>query len=250
MTCLLVACEKEITIDLPPLESELVVECYLTSGYPYLLSLSETVSYFDLVGLPLVKNAIVAIKHNGITDTLQYIDTIGAYFANRIVLPNDTGTYHLYINDTAKARIVTATAQMLPIVPIDTIIYIKNDSAQASILTYFTDNDLTKNYYKYYVARLNNNMPDSLTIRSFSDVIFSGQRIVAGTAYNYPINNEVLVRVYNISQDYYDFLETSERASFAVQGSFGRPARIISNINNGTGIFTVLSYDEQRIMIQ
>jgi hypothetical protein len=247
---LLSACEKEITIDLPPLNSELVVECYLTPGYPYVLSLSETISYFNLIGLPTIDSAVVTITHNGLTDTLQYIDSIGVYFANRFVVAGDTGAYDLYINDTISDRIATATAKLLPIIPIDTVIYIKNDSAQASVLTYFTDNAITQNYYKYYVARLGGNAPDSLLTRSFSDLIFSGQQTVAGTAYDYPANNEVLVRIYNISREYYEFLETSERASFAAQGSFARPARIISNINNGTGIFTVLSYDERRIQIE
>lgn len=247
---LLTACEKEITIDLPPIEKELVVECYLTPGYPYVLSLSETVSYFDLIDLPVIEDALVIISHNGMSDTLQYLDTIGVYFSNRIVIPGDTGNYSLEVIDVAGNRTATASAKMLPIIPIDTVIYIKNDSAEASVLTYFTDNPITSNYYKYYVAHLGDSAPDSLLSRSFSDIVFSGQTTVTGTGYDYPLSSDVLVRLYNISREYYDFLETSERASFAASGSFARPARIISNIDGGIGIFTVLSYDERRIKIE
>ena len=249
-TALLISCEKEIEIDLPPIDKELVVECYLTPGYPYVLSLSETVSYFDLLELPFISGALVTITHNGIADTLQYIDSIGIYISPRIVAPNDTGAYYLYVNDTKDNRTATASAKLLPIVPIDTVIYFKNDSAKASILTYFSDDSLTTNYYRYYVAHLSESGPDSLLSRSFSDLIFSGQTIVTGTGYDYPVGNEVLVRIYNISREYYDFLETAERATFAAQGSFVRPARLISNITGGTGIFTVMSYDERRIMIE
>jgi hypothetical protein len=250
LSAFFVACEKEVEIDLPPIESELVVECYLTPGYPYVLSLSETVSYFELLEQPFVSNALVTITHNGIADTLQYLDSIGIYISPRIVAPNDTGAYYLYVNDTADNRTATAVAKLLPMVPIDTVIYFKNDSAKASILTYFSDDSLSTNYYRYYVARLGESRPDSLLSRSFSDLIFSGQTIVTGTAYDYPVGNEVLVRIYNISREYYDFLETAERATFATQGAFSRPARLISNIMGGTGIFTVMSYDERRIMIE
>lgn len=105
--------EREIEIDLPPYENQLVVESYVEPGKPYLLTLSESISYFeiptlesvdlnqsiilnidgfeiqttlqglidqgfltadDVPGLPPTYNdAVVVITHNGVADTLQNI---------------------------------------------------------------------------------------------------------------------------------------------------------------------------------
>lgn len=103
--------EREIEIDLPPYENELVVESYIEAGKPYLLTLSESISYFEIPGLkpvdlnqslvinvggfevqttfqdlidqgllteedvpglpPTYDDAVVVITHNGVSDTLE-----------------------------------------------------------------------------------------------------------------------------------------------------------------------------------
>jgi len=105
--------ERNIEIDLPPYENELVVESYIEAGKPYFLSLSESISYFEIPGLepvdlnrqiilnidgfeiettlqglidqgiltadaipglpPTFDDALVTITHKGITDTLENI---------------------------------------------------------------------------------------------------------------------------------------------------------------------------------
>ena len=39
--------ETVIEIEMPPIEKELVIECYLEAGKPYRLLLTETKNYFD-----------------------------------------------------------------------------------------------------------------------------------------------------------------------------------------------------------
>lgn len=249
MISCLTACEKTIDIELPPTESELVVECYLAKGFPYLLSLSETVPYFDLINLPTVDSAVVQIEHNGTTITLQYIDSLGIYFSGLNVNNNDTLPYILHIEDTLRHRSLSAQAHFLPIVPIDTIIYFLNDSLDASLLTYFDDPPNKDNFYKIHFSKQNSFDTDSIRTWSFSDIIFADQNTVIGMGYRYHLGDKVRVRLFNISKAYYDFLETTERAADAAAGPFSRPTRIIDNIEGGTGIFTTLSFDEKIISI-
>lgn len=103
--------ERAIEIDLPAYENQLVVESYIEPGKPYLLTLSESISYFEIPGLepvdlnqaliiniggfevqttfqdlidqglltaedipglpPTYDDAVVTITHNGTTDTLD-----------------------------------------------------------------------------------------------------------------------------------------------------------------------------------
>lgn len=103
--------ERNIEIDLPAYENELVVESYIEPGKPYLLTLSESISYFEIPGLkpidlnqslvlnvggfevqttfqdlidqglltaedvpglpPTYDDAVVVITHNGVSDTLE-----------------------------------------------------------------------------------------------------------------------------------------------------------------------------------
>lgn len=243
------ACEKEVTIDLPPVESELVVECFLAKGYPYLLSLSETQPYFDLIQLPTVDSAVVRIEHNGTSVQLNYVDSLGIYFSGVNVSGSDTLPYILHIEDTLRQRSLTAEARFLPVVPIDTILYFFNDSLDTTLLTYFDDPPQTNNYYRIYFSKDASFNADSVRTWSFSDVIFAGQNTVVSMGYRYHLGDKVRVKLFNISKEYYDFLETTERAATAIISPFSRPTRIIDNINGGTGIFTTWSFDEKVIQI-
>ena len=63
--------ERNIDIDLPEVERQLVVECYLRVGEPYRLLLTETKGYFDpLDECPMVRGAVAVIEHAGRRDTL------------------------------------------------------------------------------------------------------------------------------------------------------------------------------------
>ncbi|MFK7907801.1 MAG: hypothetical protein AB8B69_21905, partial [Chitinophagales bacterium] len=73
------SCEKIVEIDLPPIESELVVESYVEPNLPYILSLTESVSYFDVGAFKSIGDATVTIEHLGIVDTLLYIDSLNFY---------------------------------------------------------------------------------------------------------------------------------------------------------------------------
>ena len=74
MALVLSACgdlNRPIDINLPDFESEVVVECYLQPGQPYILSLTESVSYFEAARLLYIKDATVEITHGNEKIALQ-----------------------------------------------------------------------------------------------------------------------------------------------------------------------------------
>ena len=83
----------------------------------------------------------------------------------------------------------------------------------------------------------------------FSDVTFgAGSRVPVGMGYNYKVGDVLVCRLYNISKEYYDFLETMDDASSAASNPIARPARIISNVTGGFGIFTAVTYEEKIVV--
>ena len=84
--------ETVVQIEMPPIQKELVIECYLEAGKPYRLMLTETKDYFEnLNDCPFVRGATVVISHNGLRDTLTE-----APFFNNNCDPNDIIPYGFF----------------------------------------------------------------------------------------------------------------------------------------------------------
>ena len=76
----LLSCEKEITVDLPTVPSEVVVEASIYQDQPPIVMLTWSQGYFDPLDLNSLANmfvhdAIVVIKTNNLTDTLTELCT-------------------------------------------------------------------------------------------------------------------------------------------------------------------------------
>lgn len=245
----LFSCEKTVEIDLLPIESELVVESYIEPNLPYILSLTESVSYFDIGAFQSIGDATVTIEHLGLTDTLLYIDSLNFYVGTKGLVKYDKFPYELNIED-GLGRKVSASASFMDVVPVDTITYSLNDSSQASVIMFFDDQKDVENYYHVWFDNAKSNNPDSLFHWSFSDKSIANQRSLRGTGFNFDLEDTVTIRLYNISKDFYDYLETVGDAISANGSPLGRAARIESNIEGGLGVFTALSFDEKQLIIR
>lgn len=246
---LLLSCEKIVEIDLPPIESQLVVESYIEPNLPYILSLTQSASYFDVGAFQSIADADVTITHLGITDTLVYIDSLNFYIGTSGLVKYDKFPYELKVED-GFGRKVSATTSFKDIVQIDTITYSLNDSSQASVIMFFDDQKDVENYYHVWFDNSKSNDPDSLYHWSFSDKSIANQRSLRGTGFNFDQKDTITVRLYNIQKDFYDYLETVNDAISANGSPLGRAARIESNIEGGLGIFTALSFDEEQIILE
>ncbi len=243
----IIGCNQTIELDLPEYESELVVECYIEPGLPYIVSVTESVSFFDAVYLPVLTNAEVTIEHLGEISTLQLIDSLGVYVNLSVSIEDeDYAPYYLKVVDLNTGRTATGTARLQTKINIDSISYVLNDSLEASIILLFQDIPQEANFFKPYFANSNNILDqDSTRTWEFSDRLFEdGGEISVGMGYNYRVGDEIIVRLYHIEEDYYTFLETVDDAEGASESPFARPSRIIGNIEGGQGIFTAPNFSE------
>jgi hypothetical protein len=246
--------EKEIDLKLPEYESKMVVECYLDPGNPYRLSIFESVSYFEAPALPSVDSALVIITHNGIVDTLDFIPFVDPltnkffnYTSSSIVPADYTSEFFLEIKDK-RGRIVTGKTKIPVPVVIDNVAFSYNADSLAFALTTFTDNSASTDYYRYQITR-DSYQGEEVQDFQFDDVLLQSSQVELGGPNNLEKNNFVIITLYHLNPDYFDFLESVGGAIDANGNPFGQPAIIKSNIQGGIGIFTGLGYDRITITV-
>lgn len=241
--------EKEIDLNLPEYESKLVVECYLEPGEQYRLALTESVDYFDPRINPIITDALVIINYNGDTDTLKFGITSDAtgkiynYSSPQIVPVDYFSEFSIEVRDI-KGRVVTGKTTIPVPALIDTVEFRYNEDSLAFPLTKFYDNRSLTNYYRYQVTR-DSYLGDELTDFIFDDKLITSSQIALGSSYELKKGDSVIVSLYNINKDYFDFLNSVNSAIDANGNPFGQPASIKSNVQGGLGIFTGLSRDRK-----
>lgn len=280
--------EQSVDIELPPIEKELTIECYLEAGKPYRLLLTETKSYFDdLDECPFVRNAIVVITHNGQKDTLEqafflndncdiddptvpygFIPFINEdttrffnYGSNTICPVDFTNPFTVEVWDTINNRYATASSKFLPVVPINVFETEFNNEGKAYCLFGCQDDPSTVDFYRLMLHETSlKQYPDNSTIpvarnpRTDGVIddarIFDGKQILRGTSYRYELGDTLIATIYHIDKDYHDHLETTRDAASSNGNPFAQPAAILSNVQGGQGIFTCLSYDRDTLIVQ
>jgi hypothetical protein len=278
------ALERDIEIELPEPERILSVECYLEAGKPYRVLLTETKGFFEeLDACPLVKNATVIIKHNGIADTLTeaiyfsdncpadslfgFIPFFNAdytrfynYGSNSICPLDYDHDFEIEVIDPDGDRYVTASTRFLPPVPIDTMTAtFRAGDTLASVFIEFFDDAATVDFYRVMLHKRSltkeGTPPFVIAKNPEFDVtlddarFFNGEKITFGTAYDYAVGDTLIATCYHIDQAYHDFLETLGDAEAANFSPFAQPTLIQSNIIGGQGVFTTLSYDRDTLIV-
>ncbi len=253
----LTACdmEQEVEVKLPPHESQLVVECYLEPGRPPRAVVLESVSYFNEPELPLVPDAEVFLTHRDRTVKLNFSPhqsrKTGKYYTHR-----HQQNLNLRVGDVVtlevrdgKGRRVTGSTTILPRVPIEAVEWKFNDREKAYLLTSFQDDPNQQNFYRYMVHR------DSLASGSQRDFVSSdrltnGKRVSYGSGYEYEKGDTLIISLFHIEQQYYDFISSVSDARSANGNPFAQPSRIKSSVKGGIGIFTNLVFDRKTVIIE
>lgn len=252
--------EKEIEIVLPEYEPRLSVECYLEPGNIFTLLLSKTAPYFEafptlddhFLANILEDSATVVIRHNGqeypLENRLVFNPFTGKLFnyVNFIPVPEDY-EHDFELSITSKdGKTITAVTRLLPKVPIDSVVvqFAPADTL-ARVLTYFTDDLNTRNYYR---RMLHFSSLDSVPRQDFalSDRFSDNGKFVFGTSYEFAEGDTVINTLFHIDQAYYDYFDSVQNAFFSNGNPFAQPSPINSNLGgtaNAIGIFTGLSYD-------
>ncbi|WP_187263311.1 DUF4249 domain-containing protein [Pontibacter beigongshangensis] len=257
LALLATACDlqKDIEVELPPYEPELVVEGYLEYGKPYRITVLESSSYFDKPEVPLVPDAKAYITFRGRRIELHYqphADQVhNKYYTHRsdeVMRGRPGDVYTLEVSDD-RGRKVTAVTTILPHVPIDTIEWRFNTREEALLLTSFQDDPDRANYYRYVVHR------DSVERASAREIVTddgltNGQLVTLGGGYNYAKNDTLIISLYHIEEKYHDFLRSTSDAKSSNGNPFAQPSRIKSTVEGGIGVFTNLVYDRKMIIIK
>ena len=284
----LLACEDMETvveIELPPVEKELVIECYLEPGQPFRLLLTETKDFFgDLDACPFVRNATVVLSYNGQKDTLEE-----AAFFNNNCDPNDIipygfipfinqdstrfynygstqlcpldyqTTFSIEVWDT-NGRYATASTLLIPPSDIYNFVVDSNSSGKFYALLSTLDDIATEDYYRMVLHKTSltkRNNTNSIPVarrpkfdRTLDDGgVFAGNQVTPASNYRFESGDTLIGTVYHISKAYHDYLESVEDAQSANNSPFGQPAVVKSNIVGGQGIFAFLSYDRDTLLI-
>jgi hypothetical protein len=252
----LLCCTKPVTINLPPDENRLVVEAYLTPQKRLAVALQISTGISSTQPVKLVSRALVTINHNGITDTLRnmpYIDSANgrAYnYSSPVIMGNDyVNTYTLTVFDSANGKTYTSTTKLLPPAQIDSVSHAVNTNNEVSIGFKFTDPGAINNYYRRFVFTNERNPESSANFR-FTDRLFNGNEFSVFTRFSFKRGDTVTVRLYNLKQDYFDFLESINTAEDAAGNPLAQPVFAKGNISgDALGIFTGLSYAERKYIV-
>lgn len=274
---------KEVDLNLPEHEPQMVVECYLTPGQPFVLTLVESVGYFEELSINYITDATVVITHNGVSDTLISLglplpdgisevsilkpllgDSLYTYVSFSVV-PEDYNTDFFLEITRPNGDKLNAVTRILPPVPINSMEWKFNDDSMAFVLTKFQDDPQVANFYRYKLEKRALEIfydPNDTTITDtlvttrdeqdfyFDDDVSNGEEIPVGTAFDFVRGDTVLATLFHIPEDYYRFLETSDAAFTANLSPFGQPATVYSNIVGGIGVFTGLTSDEKEVVIE
>ncbi|MDX5345643.1 MAG: DUF4249 domain-containing protein [Hymenobacteraceae bacterium] len=254
---LLASCEmeKEIDVDLPEYQPQLVVECYLVPGEPYKLTVLESTSFVERPEPILVPDAEVVITHNGQADTLVFSPFLdmntNKFYTHRSKVratgaPDDV--YTLQVTDR-RGRTVTGTTSPLPPVDVHEITWKFNDENEAYLLMRFQDDGSMKNFYRLLINH------DSITGGKASDYLISdrlnnGKEISVGTSYKFDQNDTLTVSLFHVSEKYYNYLRSIDDARDANGNPFAQPSVIKSTVDGGLGVFTFLSFTRKQVIVR
>ena len=254
----LLSCDKVIDVDLPDYQQELVVEMYLEQGQPLRCLLIESLPYTDTAINKPVNDALVIFSDGVRNDTMKYEINqnvfTGRYFnyyhSKRIHLDSNK-TYSLTVISEDK-KLVSTTRFTQKVTTIDSLIVkeSKNEADSFSVGLSFIDPAERDNYYRVLIGKDFSFFRADPTDFRTSDISFNGKPFSYFSEANYSRNDTVRIRVYSLSKEHYDYLESVGNARRSNINPFSQPNRIKSNVAGGLGIFTSILYTERKVVIR
>ncbi len=261
------SCEKDITVDLPDPEIQLVIEGYINPGGPAYVFISNTAAFFDPVDSQSLlaateKNALVTVSDGVITDTLiPPVPGIGYFYISPFITGEVGKTYTLSVR-TQSGKTATAITSISPPVTLDSIWFERQsvDDTLGWTWARLTDSPLPGNSYRWFAKRLGKDDDFIAPIGSvLEDKFFNGLSFVF--AYNrgmkanstadddnneeegfFKVGDTIVVKFASITKESFEFWRAAETQASSNGNPFGSPAPIKSNITGGIGIWEGFSY--------
>ncbi len=252
--------EKEVQIELPDYERELVVECYLEVGKPFRLLVTESIGFFEDVDTPIVTGAKVVISHDGIHDTLMaggYFEPLGFKvfnFGSTKIVPQDYDTEYELLLTHPDGRVVVGKAKVMKPVEMGSLRLSYNADSMASLTMSWPDYAGEPNYYRLSLHKgtvFNGDLDNSPLEFDFTldDRIGDGQNFTIGTLFDFKSGDTLISTVYHISEGYWRYINSLSDAASSNGNPFAQPGVIHSTVSGGLGVFTGYDYDRDTIIV-
>ena len=234
----------DIDIELPAYEKKVVVEAYLVPDEPLVLTLYESVPYFDEPELPILPDAQVTLSYGSQVDTLEYRNNL---YQSLGPIPRLADTDYLLSISLPDGRQLSASTYFIDPVPIDSLTWSRDPGLYwRRVSVYFSDPTPLKNYYRLTVKSfLNGNHWD---VESDDDLV-QGESITFFSGAIFEPGDSAIVRLYNATPEYYEFLASLRKAQVGSAAPVVEPSALVSNVEGGTGIFTSLNVSTMGIKI-
>lgn len=247
--------EKEVEIDLPPYDSQPMVECYLEPGKPFRLLMTSSAHFFEPFLLDDIFETFDKLLYNEAEVRIIYDGRIVS-LENRFVLDPDEGKLYNYYSDTIVPDLqgvefrleidlpggqhIFGETEILPRVPVDSIVVERNDAGKYRLLTYITDDQHVNNYYR---RMLFSETRDSLVQNFTTEDLFADPQLIFGTGFEYNPGSTLINVIINMGEDYFRFYNSVVNAGVG-GGPFIQPGQLYTNLSGDAaplGIFTGLS---------
>jgi hypothetical protein len=258
---LLVSCEKDITLEFPQTETQVVVEGYIEQGRPPVVFLSRDISLYADVDSSAVagysiKGAVVEISDGTSTYPLTEVSYMGLTAYTSFLLLGSTGKrYTLTIRHAG--RTLTAFTTVPQPVKLDSSRFkTRNDtSLYGFVRSHITDPDTLGNYYRFFTRRLGK---DDDFVMDFSTVV--DDQLINGKSLDFDIyrgespgsgreeepgeeegyykkGDTIVIKWCSIDRAHYLFWRTLERSRNSAGNPFSSPITVQSNVEGGIGVW-------------
>ncbi len=250
---LLFSCELErnVTVELPVYERQLVVEAYLERAAPLRVTVTESDPYFDSLRFPVFNQARVRFfqdEREEILPNIPTIDPVARKYYNYIrelpADPDEKAIFRLVVEDGSGRRLEGRT-RFLPPPRLDSVeVRYRNppgDSA-ASLLVWISDFPGESNYYRIIINEDSLNGGPAVEF-TFTDAGQDGARFPVGTGFRFRPGKTAFIRLFHLEQGYFQYLRSMGSASNANGNPFAQPATVSSPMKgDGYGVFATLNY--------
>ncbi len=270
-----IACEKDISVDLPTPDSKVVVDGYVENGLPPYLLLSRNSGYFEPIDSASINNnaeqdAIVVVNDGFTRDTMFEVDTVingynvkGIYLSTKMI-GTPGRTYSINIT-TKKGELISASTKLNFPIPLDSIWFKvqENKDSLGFVWANLNDPDTLGNSYRWFAKRISKDPFFIAPLGStFEDKFINGKKF--DFAYNrgsipnskadddlniergfFKKGDTIVVKFCSVDYSTFEFWRDAENQIGNNGSPFAVPSNIRSNINGGLGVWASYnpSYD-------
>ena len=267
----LFSCEKNVTVDIPEVEEQIVIEGYIETDLPPFILLTKSLPFFGEINTNnilqnQVLGATVIIDNGTIIDTLDQLPGIGVYTTLQFV--GEIGkTYKLTV--FAEGKMLSSITTIPTPIPLDSLWWKVSGQRDSLgfIWGHLTDPDTLGNCYRFLAKRINHftfgdnigRQKDSIFIAPIGGSVFE-DRYINGKSFdlNFPrgtvanstkeddLNDErvffkrgdtIVVKFCTLDRSHFEFWRTEESQISANGNPFGSPQPVHSNIVGGLGVW-------------